>query len=61
MSDMSLGETNKANNGTELVGGTFDENWGGNDYIFRVDGDVISPSPRWSSRDPLLWIWRCWH
>jgi hypothetical protein len=45
MSDMSLGETNKANNGTELVGGTFDENWGGNDYIFRVDGDVISPLP----------------
>lgn len=45
MSDMVLGKTNKANNGTELVGGTLDEDWGGNDYIFHVVGGNISPVP----------------
>jgi hypothetical protein len=46
MSDMELEVTNKANNGTELVGGTLDQDWGGNDYIFQVKGEVISPLPR---------------
>ena len=45
MGDLSLGETNHADNGTELTGGTLARDWGGNNYIFKVDGATISPIP----------------
>lgn len=45
MGDLSLGETNHADNGTELTGGTLARDWGGNNYIFKVDGATISPLP----------------